>query len=167
MVPSFSVQYPLKMQISPKASQELYPVIISPVSRKTEHLYLLSWQTLSVGKAWQLAQNAGYVRTKAFLTRAKWFLLFTPHPRSYQVLFRGNLWGAGNVQPPGAKGMPKLLLRSAPPLFNNRTSKKNTGKNNNCIPSKNSSKSFLGNYTHRKSFVWALVLSKPSHFLCQ
>lgn len=132
-------------------------------------LFFLSWQTLTAeDKVWQLAQNTVHVQTsfKCFSPGRSNFHHFhlTQAPTSW--FLGGNLWGAGNTQPPWAKGTPKLFLRSTPFLFNNGISKKNTEKNNH-IPSKNASKSFLVNYMHSKSFVRAFILSKPSHFLCQ
>lgn len=83
------------------------------------------------------------------------------------MVFRGKLWGAGNAQPPPAKGMLKLLLPSTPFLFNNGQGKITTFLQKKKTKQNTSSKRFLVNYMHRKSFVWALILSKPSHFLCQ
>lgn len=106
---------------------------------------------------WQLAQDTVHVQNN-FSPQRMWFPLFPPHPGSYQVVFRAKLMGCRQWQPSWAKGMLNLLLQWTPFLFNNGTSKKKTGKNNNHIPSKNSSKSFLANCMSRKSSVWAYFI---------
>lgn len=143
--PHFSVQHPLKAQTWPKASPKLYPVIILPLSNKRGNLDFF----------WQLVPDTTQVQNN-FSPQRMWFPLLPPHPGSYQMVFWEKLMGCRQCQPSWAKGMLKLLLQ-----WTHWTEKK-TGKNNNYIPSKNSSKSFLVNCMSRNSFLH-FILSKPSH----
>lgn len=87
MSPNFSVPHPLKMQALPKASQELYPVILLPVSSEKGHLYFLSHQTLTADRRQSLTTGPRCSTCadlfQVLLTRERPFPPFPPHPGSY------------------------------------------------------------------------------------